>query len=261
MILLYMVCGLLGLLPSTYPKYVTDIPPACCEKVSVNYLPVNCTDFKICRNHTVSLSCDIGQICFPPNLTNAEKVIMPLAENLTREMINRKLPGCRYTPLFVRPNGTVRCASHYDDTRYILGAAHTMEYEWVNRSKEQRPFTDFNWFLNKTLEYGRNTTVTHGLLRGVSVRNATLKNAANRTLVNTSAIPDTTAAAFSTATRSTPLSSIPYTSTAGNASLNMSSSSTDNRTHVHIISEPPDSVYIFDTGNHTRELVLLCSGQ
>nr|ADE62349.1 mutant fusion protein [Cercopithecine betaherpesvirus 5] len=268
MSLLFIVCAI-SVLSSAYAKYrPTTIAPACCHMVSVNYSPSNCNNFKICSNHTVSLSCDIGEICFPPNSSNADRVIMPLAKNLTREKIHKTLTDCNYNPLFVRPNGTVRCASRYDNTKYILGASDKIDYVWVDSAKPQKPFMDFNWFLNTTLEYGRNKTVTHGLLAGITARNATQNNTAataNKTLLTTPKPP--------TPKPSTPL---PPTPTPGRTAMvtpsppttnisgfSTTANSTDmNVTHVPSISnftEPEDIVYTFHTANYTRELLVCCT--
>ncbi|AEV80473.1 envelope protein UL128 [Cercopithecine betaherpesvirus 5] len=270
MILLFVVCILLSLSAAHAKARATTIPPACCHMVSVNYLPSNCNDFKICSNHTVSLNCDIGEICFPPNSTNAERVIMPLAQNLTREKINKKLPDCNYTPLFVRPNGTVRCASRYDDSKYILGAATQIDYVWVEPAKPQKPFMDFNWFLNTTLEYGRNKTVTHGLLAGITARNATRNDTAatTKTLLNVTLLttPTPPSETPKPPTRTSVPTAVPTPSpppTTNISGFSTTANSTDmNVTHVPSISnftEPEDIVYTFHTANYTRELLVCCT--
>ncbi|QQL10802.1 Rh157.5 [macacine betaherpesvirus 3] len=168
MFLCYIVCILL-LLPSNL------LAKSCCSLINVNYTPQDCYDFKICNNRTVSLTCRIGQICYPPNSTThmQQSVIMSLANNLTRHRLYSNKPSCNHSPVYVHSDGSLRCANVHNSTEYVLGLARKIDYTWIDNARLRRPFMDFNWFLKKLLEYGKNDTYHNGFLRTVIAVNGT----------------------------------------------------------------------------------------
>ncbi|QQL11520.1 Rh157.5 [macacine betaherpesvirus 3] len=137
MFLCYIVCILL-LLPSNL------LAKSCCSLINVNYTPQDCYDFKICNNRTVSLTCRIGQICYPPNSTThmQQSVIMSLANNLTRHRLYSNKPSCNHSPVYVHSDGSLRCANVHNSTEYVLGLARKIDYTWIDNARLRRPFMD-----------------------------------------------------------------------------------------------------------------------
>ncbi|APT40029.1 Rh157.5 [macacine betaherpesvirus 3] len=242
MFVIYIVCIILLL-----PTNLFATSRSCCTLINVNYTPQDCYDFKICSNRTVSLTCRVGQICYPQypansNLSIQKDVIMPLASNLTRIRIYTNKATCLHNPVFVNSDGSLRCATVHNNTENVLGVAHKLDYTWIDDTPPQRPFMDFNWFLEKLLEYGRNDTYHNGFLRSMIAVNGT--HASSDDVFNTTQLPQVNVTGDTSASYTAPPTPVA-------ATIDL-----DSYPYEEDIDGLLGTIHMVEYGNHTRKLIV-----